>query len=68
MSYPGAMLALEEVMVVRETCEDCGTDLRVVETYLAEEGKRELEIVLWTCPECGDPRETSEPAADPRAA
>lgn len=63
MSYPGVMMALEEVTAVRETCHDCGTDLRVVESYLAEEGERELEVLLWRCSDCGEVREATEPAA-----
>lgn len=48
---------------MRETCEGCLSDLRVVDTYLADEDLRELEVVVWRCPGCGATREQVEPAA-----
>ena len=68
MSYPGAIMALEEVTVVRETCQDCGTDLRMMESYLAEEDARELEVLLWRCPDCGDTHEAIQSLPEPWAA
>ena len=64
MSYPGATMAPEEVTTVRETCHGCGADLTAMDSYLAQEGLRELEIVVWRCPGCDGTSETSHPVPE----
>lgn len=42
--------------------------MQALDSYAAEEGPTEVEVVLWSCPRCGARAETSRPVSEPAPA